>query len=83
MISRVNSPPLVVFALSVRLEVVVALKPFGAFCAVESAQTRQILWIFRVLVLLEVTGGFDIRDDLIVVSVIRLAISASASDRYR
>lgn len=83
MVSRVNSPPLVVFALSVRLEVVVALKPFGAFRTVESAQTRQILWIFRVLVLLEVTGGFDIRDDLIVVSVIRLAISASASDRYR
>lgn len=79
----VNSPPLVVLALGVCLEVVVALKPFGAFRAVESSQTRQILWIFRVLVLLEVTGSFDIRDDLVVVSVIRLVISASASDRYR
>lgn len=72
-----------VLALGVRLEVVVTLKPFGAFRAVESAQTRQILWVFRILVLLEVTGSFDIRDDLVVVSVIRLAISASASDRYR
>lgn len=61
-----------VLALGVRLEVVVALKPFGAFCAVEPAQTRQILRVFRVLVLLQMTGSFDIRDDLIVVSVIRL-----------
>lgn len=45
MISGVNPPPLVVLALGVCLEVVVALKPFGAFRAVESAQTRQILWI--------------------------------------
>lgn len=33
----INSPPLVVLALGVCLEVVVALKPFGAFRAVELA----------------------------------------------
>jgi len=49
---RTNLPPLVVLALGVRLHVVLALEPFGAFDAVVPTQPGEILSILSRLVLL-------------------------------
>lgn len=77
----VNTPLLVILALGVRLEVVLALKPFRAFCAVVLAQTGQVLYILGLHVLLQVTGSLEIRNDLVIVSVWRLAIKQPNEDR--
>ena len=58
-----------VLALGMRLEVVVTLEPFCALCAVVLAQTREILYILGLFVFFQVTGGLDISDDLVVISV--------------
>jgi hypothetical protein len=63
-----GSPALVILALGVRLQVVLALKPFRAFHAIVLSQTWQILSILGFLVLGEMARRFDVGEDLIVVS---------------
>jgi hypothetical protein len=62
----------VVLALQVCLEVVVTLKPFGAFGAVVLAQTWQVLNILALHIFLQVTGRLQIGNDLVIVSGWRL-----------
>lgn len=64
-----DSPALVVLALGVRLQVVVALEPLGALDTEVSTESRQILWILARLVLGEMARRVDVGDDLVIVSV--------------
>lgn len=68
-----GSPALVVLALSVRLQVVLALKPFRAFGAIVLSQARQILCILGRLVLREMVRRIDVGEDLVVVSAQRVS----------
>lgn len=62
-----HSPPLVVLALGVRLQVVLALKPLGALDTKVPTEAGEILSILGGLVLRQVPGGVEVRADLIVV----------------
>lgn len=55
------------------------IKPLGAFCAVVSSQTRQVLGSLGVLELLQVLGREDVGFDLIDISV-RTTPSAVGSE---
>lgn len=63
--SHRDLPPLVRLATLVRGKVVVALKPFCAFLAIEFTQSRQILFSLGVLVELEVAVGAQVGVDLV------------------
>lgn len=54
-----------VLALCVRLHVVLALEPLGATDTVVATEARQIFGILSLLVLLEVTGRFEIAANLV------------------
>lgn len=64
-----DSPALVVFALGVRLQIIVALEPFGALDTKVLTESRQILWILARLVLCEMARRVDVGDNLVIVSV--------------
>lgn len=63
------SPAFVVLALGVCLQIIFALKPLGAFDAVVLPKTREIFGIFGRLVLRQMSRGFDVGADLVVVSL--------------
>jgi hypothetical protein len=59
----------VVLSLGVRLQVVLALKPFRAFHAIVLSQAWQVLRVLCRLVLREMARGINVGEDLVVVSV--------------
>jgi hypothetical protein len=68
-----NSPALVVLALCVRLHVVLALEPLGAFDTVVATEARQIFSILGFFVLFKMTGRVEITTDLVEASAEKLA----------
>lgn len=68
-----NSPSLVVLALCVRLHIVLALEPLGAFDTVVTTEARQIFSILSFFVLFEMTGRVEIAADLVEASAEKLA----------
>jgi hypothetical protein len=64
---------LVVLALCVRLHVVLALEPLGAFDTVVATEARQIFSILGFFVLFKMTGRVEITTDLVEASAEKLA----------
>lgn len=62
-----------VLALGVRLHVVLALEPLGAFDTVVPTEPRQILSILSLHVLLQMAGRIDVVADLVEASAEELA----------